>query len=138
MLYLKSSFIVGSLAVLAACGGGSGTGALNNPEFFTMRAKDGVLSGKYNPAGFDARTVQRNIRLACADGKISSYAQVAEESLISFSALCPGGLVGSGGIYEIERVNAEIYVEGTISDGRGNLLYVRPSHPDAAAHNTPL
>ena len=117
--------------VLTACGGSEpGSIAQGNPNFFSFKAEEGVMSGIYNPAGYSAQSVAKHIRYACKDQRVGGYGEAPRDGLVAFSARCPGGLAHNRGSYQVELIDGTIVVEGTVSDGRGNVGYVRPSDPN--------
>lgn len=110
-------FAVAGVLTLAACGG---TPALDTPGFFSLRASDGVMQGRYNPAGYSKAEVQKLIAQTCPSAALSSYGEQPAETLVAFSARCKGKALLDG-IYEFETAGNQVVVEGIVYDENGNL-----------------
>lgn len=117
------------VAALAACAGGS-RGALDNPNFFTFKSKDGVLTGSYNPIGFNAASIQKQIRSACAGGQIASYSETPDGALVAFTAQCAAGGTASGtASFQIENTGSGTLVEGVSTNAEGDLVFTSDTVP---------
>jgi len=79
--------------------------SLSNPNYASAELKDGVLTGSYNPASYDARLIRNQIKSICVDEKLSGYGeQASENGLVSFSAHCTEGSTLSRAFMSIERL----------------------------------
>lgn len=114
MRKLRIGVVIAALAALAACGNASDISA-RNANYIGVSLKDSVMSGTYNPAGFDTRLVQNQIKSLCVDKTLGGYAEKPEENgLVAFSATCAGGATLKRAFMEIERMpNGNFAVEVT-------------------------
>lgn len=81
--------------------------------YFGFKIKDNTLSGTYNPRGFDAETVQAQIKAECRGRSIKGYEETNDGSLIAFSAKCSRGSLRNGGFVEVQKQDGgELSYEG--------------------------
>ncbi len=91
------------VAGLGACSSASDISA-RNPDYVGVSLNDGVLSGSYNPAGFDGGLIQNQIKSLCVDQALGGYAEKSSESgLVAFSANCATGTSFRRAFMEIQR-----------------------------------
>ncbi len=106
--------------LLAACEGGTGT---QDPDFFTFRQTNGVLSGSYNPAGFTAEQVRLYLSAGCSTRGVSDYAESATDNgMVAFGGTCTTSGNFAGGTYEVERIDDIVLVKGTVTEN-GQVMY---------------
>ncbi|MEP6019593.1 MAG: hypothetical protein ABJ251_14050 [Paracoccaceae bacterium] len=106
---------LGLLAVallVTACSSASDISERNS-DFVGVTLKEGVLSGTYNPSGFDARLIQNQIKSICVGEDLGAYGeQTNENGLVAFSARCASGTTLTRAFMEIERLpNGNFSVE---------------------------
>ncbi|MEX0301724.1 MAG: hypothetical protein AB3N24_04825 [Leisingera sp.] len=117
---------IAALLTLAACGE---TASVENPNYFSFRMNDEVLTGKFNPQGFKAGQVQFYAKQNCRGKKLASYKELEtlENGLIPFVATCKGGLAYDGHV-SVERMeNGEVLAEGTLSKG-GSIFFSQKTY----------
>ncbi len=102
------------VAGVSACGSASDISA-RNANYVGVSLKDGVLSGTYNPAGYDSGLIQNQIRTLCVDKALAGYAEkLSGTGLVAFSASCASGTAFKRAFMEIERMpNGNFVVEVT-------------------------
>ena len=102
MPFRKIAFLMVAGATLAGCGGSP---AVDNPDFFSFRSRDGVLSGTYNPAGYSSAEIQAEVKTACASNRLATYGEAAptKDGLVAFTATCDGALKYGTGAFEVQK-----------------------------------
>lgn len=109
--YLGAALFVTSAFALSACSQTSNPSTWDS-GYFGFNIKDNVLSGTYNPRGFDAETVQEQIRAECLGRKLTNFEENREGQLMAFTADCPNGTRRKGGFVEVQKKGSEISYEG--------------------------
>ncbi len=113
-----------SALLVAACGGSGADISRSNPGFFSVRSKDGQMTGQYNPAGYSADDVRKLLAGNCGSGKLGSYGEQAGDGLVSFTATCTGQAAPQGS-FEFEKAAEGVVAEQTTADENGNISYGR-------------
>ncbi|MEM1428563.1 MAG: hypothetical protein AAGG09_03800 [Pseudomonadota bacterium] len=98
----------------AACSGAS-FDPHSNPDIFTARLENNVVSGTYNPAGFNAQSVQNQIDNICVDAELGRYVEApTADGLVSFTASCASGPKLSRALLSVERESDDRFVSRII------------------------
>ncbi len=97
-LYLTCA--IAGISTLAACGDGIPSEPINvdrnpsDPKTFVTQVSRDVLTGAYDPTGFNSDDIQRLIAIECNENKLASYSEEpADNGRIAFTATCVGGTI---------------------------------------------
>ncbi|NIZ11627.1 hypothetical protein [Pseudooceanicola sp. HF7] len=103
------------LGALAACTQAPVMRALEEPGYFIFRQEEGLIAGNYNPAGYEEAEIRDLIAIACKGDEIAEYSSgTGTDGLVVFTATCPQGPAYDKGIYEAERSDRSVRIEGMV------------------------